>query len=42
MIDVAFKKSYMVKIPRKILGQGEMICVLNLFGVCKGKHIEPC
>jgi len=41
MIDVAFKKSNMLKIPWKILGEGEMICILNLFGVCKSKHIEP-
>lgn len=41
MINVAFIKSKMLRIPWKILGQGEMICVLNIFGVCKGKHIEP-
>jgi len=41
MINVAFIKSKMLTIPWKILGQGEIICVLNLFGVCKGKHIEP-
>lgn len=31
----------MVRIPWQIFGQGEMNCVLNLFGVCKSKCIEP-